>query len=56
MTHAYGEIETGGLPPEWITALVRTLAKEPGLAAVQSQHPIALQQARLKLLTGVLLL
>ena len=56
MTHAYGEIETGGLPPEWITALVGTLAKELGSAAVQSQRPIALQQARLKWLTGILLL
>ena len=42
MTHAYGEIETGGLPLEWITTLVRTIAKEPGSVAVQSQRPIAL--------------
>ena len=56
MMHVYGEIETGGLPPEWITAVVRTLAEEPWSAVVQSQRPIALQQARLKWLTGILLL
>ena len=39
-----------------MVALVRTLAKEPGSAALDSQHPIALQQARLKWLTDILLL
>ena len=38
------------------TGLVRTLAKEPGSAAVESQRPIALQEARLKWLKGILLL
>ena len=39
-----------------MTALVRSLPKDPGSAAVDRQRPIALQQARLKWLTGVLLL
>ena len=56
MYRAYQEIEVEGLPDEWVTALVRSLPKDPGSAAVDRQRPIALQQARLKWLTGVLLL
>ena len=56
MYRAYQEIEVDGLPDEWVTALVRSLPKDPGSAAVDRQRPIALQQARLKWLTGVLLL
>ena len=52
MYRAYREIEVEGLPDEWVTALVRSLPKDPGSAAVDRQ----LQQARLKWLTGVLLL
>ena len=55
MYRAYQEIEVEGLPDEWVTALVRSLPKDPGSAAVDRQRPIALQQARLKWLTGVLL-
>ena len=49
-------MEAEGLPPEWVTALVRSLPKDPRSAAVDRQRPIALQQARLKWLTGVPLL
>ena len=56
MYRAYQEIEVEGLPDEWVTALVRSLLKDPRSAAVDRQRPIALQQARLKWLTAVLLL
>ena len=56
MYRAYQEIEVEGLPDEWVTALVWSLPKDPGSAAVDRQRPIALQQARLKWLIGVLLL
>ena len=56
MHRAYQEIEVEGLPDESVTALVRSLPKDPALAAVDHQRPIALHQARLKGLTGVLLL
>ena len=56
MYRAYQEIEVEGLPDEWVAALVRSLPKDPGSAAVDRQRPIALQQGRLKWLTGVLLL
>ena len=36
--------------------LLRSLPKDPGSAAVDRQQPVALQRARLKGLTGVLLL
>ena len=39
---AYGAIERGGLPDAWVVALVCSLAKEPGSAAVDAQRPIAL--------------
>ena len=55
-THAYSEIESNGLPSTRVVALVRSLAKEPGSAAVEAQRPIAPQQARLKWLTSILLL
>ena len=54
MTLAY-EIERRGLPPEWVTTLVCTLAKA-GSAAIQPRCPIAVQQARLECLIGILLL
>ena len=53
---AYQEIEVDGLPDEWVTASVWSLPKDPGSATVDRQGPIALQQARLKWLTGMLLL
>ena len=56
MVTAYGKIEHRGIPESWVVALVRTLAKEPGSAAVESQRPIAFQKARLQWLTGMLLL
>ena len=56
MHAVYTKIELAGLPDDWVTALVRLLPKEPTLAAVDRQRPIALQQARLKCLTGILLL
>ena len=56
MHQAHGEIEEGGLPDSWVVALVRSLAKEPGSAAVEARCPTALQQARLKWLAGILLL
>ena len=56
MCCAYQEIEAKGTPEEWVTALARSLPKDPGSAAVDRQRPIALQQAKLKWLTGVLLL
>ena len=43
MYHAYREIEVEGLPDEWVTALVRSLPKDPGSAAVDRQRPSALQ-------------
>ena len=48
MYRAYQEIEREGLPEKWVTALVRSLPKDPGLAAVDRRRPIALQQAKLK--------
>ena len=42
MTFADSEIRRNGLPPKWVTVLVRTLAKEPGSVAVETQRPIAL--------------
>ena len=56
MYRAYQDIEVEGLPDGWVTALVRSLPKDPGSAALDRQRPIAPQQARMKWLKGVLLL